>query len=179
MNPLNHRREMAGHVLIVFVFNLLALNPAQSQSIRGQHTVATINATARVEGNLDLIVLKDLEFELSTLTPSELTIDPQKSPSSGEIKIIGTPNALIRLTYETQSILRHQNQQSILYFTNNLSGNISELQRESVIIKHENQIRLDDHGVYYIWVGGNLSGVQDIVPGQYIMDFALQLEYMQ
>ncbi len=172
-------RTSRANLGLVLALSVLAVSLAFSQSRGNGYAVATITATARVEGNLDLIVLKDLEFEVGSLAPSQLMLEPQTNPSCGEIKIVGTPNALIHLSYETQSILRHENSQSILYFTNNLSGNASELQRESVLIRHENQVRLNDRGVYYLWVGGRLTGVENVVPGQYVMDFTLQLDYVQ
>jgi hypothetical protein len=42
-----------------------------------------------------------------------------------------------------------------------------------------NQIRLSDKGVYYLWVGGRLSGVENIMPGNYDMELTLDLEYIQ
>jgi hypothetical protein len=157
----------------------LTVSIAQSQSRGTERAVATITATATIVGNLDLIVLKDLEFEISSLSPTELVLDPQKNPYCGKIEIVGSPNSLVRLTYETQSVLRHEGGQSVLYFANNLSGNASEVQRESVLITHENQIRLNDRGVYYLWVGGRLAGVEGIMPGQYTMEFTIQLDYVQ
>ncbi len=164
---------------LLLTFILATVSLAFSQSRGDGHAVATITASATVEGNLDLIVLKDLEFEVGSLAPANLMLDPQTNPSCGEIKIVGTPNSLIHLSYETQSSLRHENSQSMRYFTNNLSGNPSDLQQESVLIRHENQIRLNQNGVYYLWVGGRLTGVENVVPGQYVMDFSLQLDYVQ
>lgn len=163
----------------IVAFSVLAGFTAHAQSSSATRAVAMINASATVVGNLDLVVVRDLVFEISSLSPSNLVVDPQKNPDAGEIQIVGSPNSLVRLTFETQSILRHESGQSILYFTNNLSGNSSETQGQSVLITHDNQVRLNDQGIYYLWVGGRLTGVEDIMPGQYNMDFTMQLDYIQ
>ena len=62
--------------------------------------VATITTTANVVGNVDLIVMKDLEFEIGSLSATELNVDPQSDAHSGEIKIVGNPNSLVRVTNE-------------------------------------------------------------------------------
>jgi len=40
-----------------------------------------------------------------------------------------------------------------LYFTYNLSGSTSEVQRGSVLFTQNNEVRLSDRGVYYLWWG--------------------------
>ena len=163
----------------LIVIGALAGSIARSQSTGTGRAVATITATATVVGNLDLVVMRDLEFEISSLSPTELIVDPQKDQHSGEIKIVGTPGGLVRLTVETQSVLRHESGQSPLYFTNNLSGSVSEIQRESILLTHQNQVRLNDHGVYFLWVGGRLSGLENVMPGNYDMELTVELEYIQ
>ena len=140
--------------------------------------VATITATAVVVGSVDLIVMKDMEFEIASLSATELTVDPQSNPQSGEIKLVGTPNSLVRVTLERQSILHHEGGVSQLFFTYNLSGSSSAVQSQTILLTQNNQIRLSDKGVYYLWVGGRLSGIENIVPGNYNMDLTLDVEYV-
>jgi hypothetical protein len=163
----------------IFVICVVTGSVVHAQSSSAQHAVATITASATVVGNLDLIVMRDLEFEIASLSPTELIVDPQKNQHAGEIKIIGSRNSLVRLTFETQSVLRHESGQSLLYFTNNLSGSGSEVQRESILLTQNNQIRLNDRGMYYVWVGGRLSGLENVMPGNYDMELTVELEYIQ
>ncbi|MGA3245286.1 MAG: hypothetical protein ABSE41_11760 [Bacteroidota bacterium] len=151
---------------------------AQAQSGRSNRAVATITASATVVGNVDLIVMKDMDYELSSLSPADLTVNPQNDSRAGQMKIIGSPNSLVRVTFERQSILRHESGGSQLYFAYNLSGGPDLIQRESILLTQNNQIRLSDQGVYYLWVGGRLSGIENIVPGNYYMELSIELEYI-
>ena len=152
--------------------------PVNPQVKSGQ-AIATITASATVVGNVDLIIMKDMDFELSSLTPADLAVNPQNDLRAGQMKIIGSPNSLVRVTYERQSILRHEAGGSQLYFAYNLSGGPDLIQRESILLSQNNQIQLSDQGVYYLWVGGRLSGIENIVPGNYYMELSIELEYIQ
>jgi len=162
----------------ILVVSVLAGSIAHAQSPGTNRGVATITASATVLGNVDLVVMKDLEFEIASLSATELIVNPQGNPNSGEIKIVGNPNSLVRVTFERESILRHESSQSQLYFTYNLSGGLSAVQSQSILLTQNNQVRLNDQGVYYLWVGGRLSGIENIVPGNYQMDLAIELEYI-
>jgi len=162
----------------LFAISMLVACISDAQSLKPNQAVATITASATVEGNVDVIVMKDLEFEITSLSPTELIVDPQKNPFSGEIKIVGNPNSLVRVTNERESILRHENGQLQLYFRYILSGNTSEVQRESVLLTQNNEVRLSDRGAYYLWVGGQLSGLENIIPGNYGMELTIEVEYI-
>ena len=162
----------------LLVMSVLTSSLAYPQSLKPNQAVATITATANVVGNVDLIVMKDMEFEIASLSPTDLTVDPQSNSNSGEIKVVGSPNSLVRVTYEKESILHHEEGASQLYFTYNLSGGPSVVQSQSILLTQNNQIRLSDQGVYYIWVGGRLSGIENIVPGNYDIELTLALEYI-
>lgn len=158
---------------------VLASFIANAQSPTATKAVATITATANVVGgNVDLVVMKDMEIEIASLSPTELTLDPQRNPQSGEIKIVGNPNSMVRVTYERESILRHEGGSSQLFFTYNLSGGTSVVQSQSILLTQNNQIRLSNEGTYYVWVGGRLSGIENIVPGNYDMELTVELEYI-
>jgi hypothetical protein len=139
--------------------------------------ITTITATANVIGNVELIVMKDLEFDVSSLTPTELIVDPQKDPHSGQIKIIGSPKSMVRVTNDPQSILRHENGQSELFFTYSLSGSADNVQQKSVLLSQKNVVTLGDDGLFYLWVGGQLSGLENIMPGNYTMEVKIDVEY--
>ena len=140
--------------------------------------IATITASAIVVGNVDVVVMKDLEFEIGNLSATEINVDPQSDAHSGEIKIVGNPNSLVRVTNEKQTILQHESGQSQLYFTYNISGSTSQIQKGSVLITQNNEVRLSNGGVYYLWVGGRLSGLENIIPGNYTMELKIDVEYI-
>jgi hypothetical protein len=163
----------------IFATSVIMGSISLGQSLSTQRTVATITASANVLGNVDLIVMKDLEFDINSLSANDLIVNPQNNPYSGEIKIVGNPNSVVRVTYERQAILRHENGASQLYFTYNFSGGPSVIQSESNLLTQNNQIQLSDQGVYYLWVGGRLTGIENITPGNYDMQLSLELEYIQ
>jgi hypothetical protein len=166
--------------MIKYLTYLLAISLLIGYIADAQNTgqvVAKITASANVVGNVDLIVMKDLEFEVGTLSPTDLIVDPQSDSHSGQIKIVGYPNSLVRITNEKQSILRHENGQSQLFFTYNVSGSTDNIQKESILLT-QNEVKLNDGGVYYLWVGGQLSGLEDIMPGNYTMELKIDVEYI-
>ena len=140
--------------------------------------VAKITATANVIGNVDLIVMKDLEFEVGSTSATELTVDPLKDTHSGQIKLVGSPKSLVRVTNEKQSILQHESGQSQLFFTYNISGSTDNVQGKSILLTQNNEVKLSDGGVYYLWVGGQLSGLENIIPGNYTMELKIDVEYI-
>lgn len=151
---------------------------AHAQSLKSNRAVATITAFANVVGNVDLIVMKDMDFKISTLSPADLTVDPQSDPRAGQMKIVGSPNSLVRVTYVREAVLCREGGESQLYFTYNLSGGPADVQRKSILLMQNNQVRLSDKGAYYLWVGGGLSGIENIVPGNYVTVLTIELEYI-
>jgi hypothetical protein len=157
--------------------NMLIGYIANSQT--ATQITAKISASANVIGNVDLIVMRDLEFEVSSsLSPTELTIDPQRDSHSGHIKIVGSPKSLVRVTNEKRSILLHEDGQSQLFFTYNISGSPDNVQGKSILLTQNNDVKLSDGGVYYLWVGGQLSGLENIIPGNYTMELKIDVEYI-
>jgi hypothetical protein len=167
---------MMRYVIYLFAMSILIGYIAEAQT--KTQVVATITATANVVGNVDLIVMKELEFEVGSLTPRELTVDPQKDNHSGQIKLVGSPRSLVRVTNEKQSILQHESGQSQLFFTYNISGGTDNVQGKSILITQNNEVKLSDGGVYYLWVGGQLSGLENIIPGNYSMELKIDVEYI-
>jgi len=167
---------MMRYLIYVLAMSMLIGYMADAQS--KNRVVATITASAVVLGNVDMTVVKDLEFEIDSLSSTALIVNPQNDGHCGEIKIVGNPNSLVRVTNEKQSVLQHESGQSQLYFTYNLSGSTSEVQRGSVLFTQNNEVRLSDRGVYYLWVGGKLSGLENIIPGNYTMELKIDVEYI-
>jgi hypothetical protein len=153
--------------------------PVNPQAKSGGPAVATITASATVVGNVDLIIMKNMDFELSSLSPTDLILNPQSDSRAGHMKIVGSPNSIVRVTFERQSILRHEAGGSQLYFAYNLSGGSDVIQSQSTLLTQNNQISLSDAGVYYLWVGGTLSGIENLQPGSYYMELTIELEYIQ
>lgn len=141
--------------------------------------IAMITASATVVGNVDLIIMRNMDFELSSLSPTELTLNPQSDARAGQMKIVGSPNSVVRVTYERQSILRHEAGGSQLFFAYNLSGGPDLIQSKSSLLTQDTQVRLSDQGAYYLWVGGRLSGIENILPGNYSMELTIELEYVE
>jgi hypothetical protein len=169
---------MNKHLTYLLAVALLFTCTMDAQFGRKNEVVATITATATIVGNVNMIIVKDLEFEVDSLSSTALIVNPQSDPRSGEIKIIGNPNSLIRVTNEKMSVLQHENGQSQLYFTYNLSGSTTEIQRKSALLTQNNVVRLSDRGVFFLWVGGQLSGLENISPGNYTMDLTIEVEYI-
>ena len=163
--------------LAIGAFALYAVNVQQAKTKK----MATITATATVRGNhADIIVIKHLRFKFANLRQAELAIDPQRDPRSGEIEIVGNSNSLVRLMNSKESILSYEGGRSQVCLTYNLSGNPDEVQTKSVLLTQDNhEIRLSNGGVYYLWVGGKLSGLQNIMPGEYSPELAIELDYIQ
>jgi hypothetical protein len=167
--------------MIKYLIYLLAIGLLIGYIADAQTTtqvVGKITTSANVVGNVDLIVMKNLEFEVGNLSPTDLIVDPQRDSHSGQIKIVGYPNSPVRMTHAEQSILLHENGQSQLYFTYNVSGSTDNVQQKSILLTQKNDVKLNDGGLYYLWVGGQLSGLENIIPGNYTMELKIDVEYI-
>jgi hypothetical protein len=167
---------MIKYLTYVLAISLLIGYIADAQTTT--QVVTKITASANVVGNVDLIVMKDLEFEVGNLSPTDLIVDPQRDPHSGQIKIVGYPNSLVRVTHAKQAILQHENGKSQLFFTYNVSGCTDNVQQKSILLMQKNEVKLNDGGMYYLWVGGQLSGLENIIPGNYTMELTIDVEYI-
>jgi hypothetical protein len=151
---------------------------AQTTTPGPGNNTATVTATANVVGSVELIVIKNMDFEVSHLSPVDFSIDPQRDSLAGHMKIIGASNSFVKVTYEVETVLRHEESASKLRFAYNISGGESKIQKESVLLVQDNQVQLSDKGEYYLWVGGSLSGIKDIMPGSYETELTIELEYI-
>ena len=145
----------------------------------GSQAEATMTVSATVVGNVDLIIIRNMDYELTGLSPRDITLDPQSDSRAGMMKIVGTANSIVRVTYERETVLRHEGEASPLYFLYNVSGGPSIVQSESSLLTQNNQVKLSDQGIYYLWVGGRISNVENIIAGNYDMELTVELEYVQ
>ncbi|MBN2189141.1 MAG: hypothetical protein JW699_06785, partial [Chitinispirillaceae bacterium] len=126
----------------VLATGLLAAGAAHAQTSAPDPGRATITATANIVGSIELIVIKDIDFEVGHLSPADFSIDPQRDSLAGHMKITGAPNSLVRVTYELETVLSHEGGGSKLRFAYTISGGRSKTQKESTLLVQDNQVRL-------------------------------------
>lgn len=105
-------------------------------------------------------------------------VNPVNDLNAGFMIANGTPDAEFRLEYELDRQLNRIEGEGFLNFRYELSGNSIEDQTSSQLIDYENRnLRFNNQGTYYIWVGGevNLTNAQ---PGNYEGDFTIEIDYI-
>ncbi len=140
---------------------------------------ATLTATANVIGNVDLIIIRDMVVEIVDSTQTELTVDPQSDPRCGEFKIIGSPNSLVRVATDKRSVIRNKTGQSQVYFAGRMAGGTLDIQSQSDLIAPGDEVKLNGEGGFYIWIGGEFTGLEGILSGNYTMALTIAVEYVQ
>jgi hypothetical protein len=167
---------MIRRVNYLLAISLIAGFATHAQTTKNK-VMATVTARAKIMGNVNLIVMKDMMVEIGEFGQTNLTVDPQNDPRCGEIEIVGSPNSLVRVASEKRSVIQHESGRSRVYFTSHFAGDTLDVQAESNALSQNDEVRLGGDGTFYIWIGGEFSGLEDIIPGNYILDLTIDVEY--
>ena len=119
-------------------------------------------------------------MRLGNMQPGQLEIyvNPVNSLNAGYMIAVGMPETEFRLNYLSERVLSQTNGNATLTFTYVLSGNSIENQSTSELLEGGNRnIRFNEEGRYYIWVGGRLN-LENAQPGNYEGDFTIEIDYI-
>lgn len=159
--------------MMVFVLGPLA---AWGQ-IAGYQPSVQVRAYANVINNLSLTTIRDVVLSTTETIDGKIAISPINSTYAGLIRINGTPNALIRITYlTTETLIDEGGSGATIKSVYRLSGFSEDNQAASALLDvGEAIIRLGKNGHYYLWLGAELD-LKKAGPGQYVSEFLIEIE---
>lgn len=164
-------------ILCSLLLSGLFVSQQAAGQIAGYEPNVVLKAQASVINNLSLTTIRDVTLEASSSVDGILTIAPERSPYAGLIRIDGTPNAQVRVTYLTaETLIDEDGSGATIRSTYRLSGFANDNQFASVILDvGEANIRLGGDGKYYLWLGAILD-LSNAGPGSYTSDFIIEIE---
>ena len=161
-----------------YTFFFLLLFPSLVYSQESNQLSAEVSIQANVIQTIELITVNSMTFGNTQPGQEIIYVNPVNDLNAGFMIANGTPDAEFRLDYELDRQLVRIEGEGSLNFRYELSGNSIEDQTSSEIIDYENRnLRFNNQGTYYIWVGGevNLTNAQ---PGNYEGDFTIEIDYI-
>jgi len=171
---------MIRSILILLVVSICLLSEGVAQTIDNT-TKATLSvrATATVTDNLQMLTIRNIDLIAPAAEQNTIMISPIQSPYAGLLKIIGNPNARIRITFLQRETLRESTEGIGEVKTEyNLSAAFEDLQIQSTLLDvGEANVSLSGKGLLFIWLGANLD-LSLASPGIYQSEFTIELEYI-
>lgn len=168
---------MRALLIFTFLFISVCYHSVAAAQISKYRETVNIQATANIVRNMSLVTLRDVNVQSGSTIDGKLTIAPTTSPLAGLIKIEGTPNALVRITYLTaETLIDELGSGALIKATYRLSGFQEDNQLASLLLDvGEANVRLSREGRYYLWLGAVLD-LTKAGPGNYTSDFIIEIE---
>jgi hypothetical protein len=163
------------NIYLICLFTMLGLQELHAQTRK----TLTISASANVTDNLQMITIRHLDLVSPEVEDGFVEVSPIYSSWAGMFKVIGNPNAKIRITYLQSESLREQNDGigvvEAQYF---MSASAKDLQQQSQLLDvGEAIVPIGENGELFIWLGAVLD-FSNALPGLYLSEFILELEYI-
>ncbi|WP_240507452.1 hypothetical protein [Algoriphagus ratkowskyi] len=139
----------------------------------------SVNATATVTDNLQMLTIRNIDLIAPLVEENMILVSPMRSPFAGMFKIIGNPNARIRITFLQRETLVESNEGiGEVKAEYNLSAAFEDLQIQSTLLDlGEANVVLSKKGLLFVWLGANLD-LSAALPGVYQSEFTIELEYI-
>lgn len=153
----------------------MAAAQGDETSVVGRKVV--VQASASVMNNVSLTTIRDISLSTQTAVQGIITLSPINSPFAGLMRIDGTPNSVVRITYlTTETLLEEGGSGGTVRARYQISGFENDNQMASALLDvGEAAVRLSKEGRYYLWLGATLD-VRNSKPGQYVSEFVLEVE---
>lgn len=168
---------MIKKLLFLLMFAGFWVQFSQAQEIRT--TTLAVRATATVYDNLQMLTIRHLDLVNPPVEGNKIIVSPIHSSYAGLFKIIGNPNARVRITFLRDEIIEEQydgmGQVSATY---SLSASTQDLQSQSMLLNvGEAILPIGKDGELYVWLGADLD-LTNATPGLYLSEFIIEMEYI-
>jgi len=165
-----------------FIIPILLFWLPVSTVVLAQDTTSGMNAEISVSANvlqsIELITVQNIRLNDIEQQEGQYYVSPVENNDAGHMIAIGNPNADIRITFQQSQILSQSNGNGIININYELSGNDTDDQVTSEILNFENRnLRFNQEGRFYIWVGGNIT-FEQFIPGVYEGEFTIEIDYI-
>lgn len=167
-------------ILFLLVSSLFLLAESKSQTFNDTRKAnLSVNATAIVRDNLQMLTIRNIDLIAPLVEENMILVSPMRSPFAGMFKIIGNPNARIRITFlQRETLVEFNEGIGKVNAEYNLSASFTDIQIQSTLLDlGEANINLSPEGLLFVWLGANLD-LTTALPGNYQSEFTLELEYI-
>lgn len=164
---------MSKKLILLLLLGFIVLETqAQSRSF-------SIRATAIVMENLQMITVRDLDLVSPPIVGNTITVNPITSTYAGLFKILGSPNARVRINYTPRETLVEQNEGiGVVQAVYSMSAASEDNQSASFLLTQGNaDVTIGQMGEVFIWLGAELD-ISQATQGNYVSEFILEFEYM-
>lgn len=155
----------------------LTASVCQAQQIRT--ATLAVRATATVYDNLQMLTIRHLDLINPTVIDEKIKVPPITSSYAGIFKIIGNPNARVRITFLQNEIIKEQNDGlGEVSATYSLSAATRDVQAQSMLLDvGEAILPMGENGELYLWLGADLD-LSNASRGLYLSEFIIEMEYI-
>src|SRR5690606_12737839 len=110
---------------------------------------------------------------------NSINVSPITSSYAGMFKIIGNPNARVRITFlQNEIIEEHYDGLGEVSAAYSLSAATQDLQSQSLMLDvGEAILPIGENGELYVWLGADLD-LSNATPGLYLSEFIIEMEYI-
>lgn len=159
-------------LLISFLFALPVFSQQSSNDIRVSVAIIENEST-------QVITIRQPDFSDFSLSEGVFDINPVEDERSGKMIITGTPNAMFRISYLQNRSLLNTQSNNVLAFVYQIAGNSIDEQQTAELFEEEmRELRFNENGEFYIWVGGSVFVDDAASPGIYMGDFTIEIDYI-
>jgi hypothetical protein len=162
---------------LLFLSVLMVPGITLGQSVNGnQGTSVLISVSATLESEVRIETINNINFGTVSASTTEIYINPRSDANAGLMRIVGSPNNLITVSYIERQELTRVGGGSSLFFEYEVSAAAQDDQLTSEQLTLESrQIRLSNNGEYYFWIGGRLN-LEGITFGLFEGEFTLEID---
>ncbi|MDO9552163.1 hypothetical protein [Rhodonellum sp.] len=168
---------MIKKLLYILMIGLLVSQYSYGQDTR--KATLTVNATATVTDNLQMLTIRNLDLINPIVVENQILVSPITSSYAGMFKITGNRGARVRITFLQTELLEEQNGgRGTVFAQYSLSAARDDIQFQSALLDvGEAVVPIGATGELYVWLGANLD-LSKATPGLYLSEFTIELEYI-
>lgn len=148
-------------------------------SLQAQNSTYSIEVSAEVVENLQLITLRDLDLINPPVQGSFIIVNPITSTYAGLFKIQGSPNRTIRVNYTSrESIIEQNDGAGMVQAFYSMSVAEDDIQSASFLLTQGTaDVTIGPMGEVFIWLGAEFD-ISQATQGNYLSQFVLEFEYL-
>jgi hypothetical protein len=148
-------------------------------SLRAQNRSFSIEVSAVVVDNLQLITVRDLDLINPALQGNLIIVNPLTSTFAGQFKILGSPNRSIRINYTIRESLVEQNDGiGVVQAVYSMTTAVEDVQAASFLLPQGTaNVSIGPTGEVFIWLGAEFD-ISQATQGNYLSQFVLEFEYI-
>lgn len=147
--------------------------------LKAQSASYTIEVSAVVVDNLQLINIRDIDLISPSVQGSLIIVNPNTSTYAGQFKILGSPNRTIRINYTIREILIEQKDGvGVVQAAYSMTTAMEDIQSASLLLPQGTaEVSIGPMGEVFIWLGAEFD-ISQATQGNYLSNFVLEFEYI-